>query len=400
MADKRYWIIFALGVALLQPPAVIAGEFSAEIEVGGRNFFEPAIDKRQYTADAFAKLRMEYYHDWNKGDTRFVMAPTGRILQGEDEYTRTDGDLEEFYIRHTIGSHDFYFGSRKLFWGVTESVHLVDVINQTDLVEDVDGEDRLGQPMVQWSSQHMWGTLDVIMMPYFRERRFPDVEGRLRPPLPVSDDALYESPDEENHIDAAIRWSHFIGDWDIGVAHFSGTAREPMFVPEVNAQGNPELRPFYPLLEQTSIDLQATKGGWLWKLEVASREQLDTRNTRLAGGFEFSFYGVAGTDADLGMIAEYLFDDADDRATTPFEDDVFIGARLAFNDVQGSEILAGVIVDREDNARALSIEASRRIGDSWTIDLTARFFSNAEAGDVLYGIRRDDFAMLSMTKYF
>lgn len=400
MVDKRYWILPVLGVALLQPSAASADDFSAEVEIGGRNFFEPALDKRQYTADAFAKLRMEYYRDWNDGDTRFVMTPTSRFIHGEKGYTRSDGDLEEFYIRHTIGNHDLYFGSRKLFWGVTESVHLVDVINQVDQVEDIDGEDRLGQPMVQWSSQHMWGTLDVIVMPYFRERRFPDAEGRLRPPLPVSDDALYESSDERNHIDAAIRWSHFIGDWDIGVAHFSGTAREPLLVPDVNAQGDPELRPFYPLLEQTGVDLQATKGSWLWKLEVASREQLDTRNTRAAGGFEYSLYGIAGTDADLGVIAEYLFDDAGDRATTPFEDDVFVGARLAFNDVQGSEILAGVIIDRDDNSRVLSVEASRRIGDSWTVDLTARFFGNAEAGDVLYGIRRDDFAMLGLTKYF
>lgn len=400
MVNKRYWMITVLGVALMQSPAAIANDFSAEIEIGGRNFFEPALDKRQYTADAFAKVRMEYYHDWNDGDTRFVMTPTGRILQGEDEYTRTDGDLEEFYLRHTVGNHDFYIGSRKLFWGVTESVHLVDVINQVDQVEDIDGEDRLGQPMVQWSSQHLWGSLDVIVMPYFRERRFPDVEGRLRAPLPVSDNVLYESSDERSHVDAAIRWSHFVGDWDIGVAHFSGTAREPLFVPGVNSSGEPVLHPFYPQLEQSSIDLQATKGGWLWKLEVASREQLDQRNTRLAGGFEYSFYGIAGTDADLGVIAEYLFDDAGDNATTPFDDDVFIGARLAFNDVQGSEILAGVIVDREDSARALSVEASRRIGDSWTIDLTARFFSNTETGDVLHGIRRDDFAMLSLTKYY
>ena len=39
-------------------------------------------------------------------------------------------------------------GLRKVYWGVTESQHLVDVINQTEGVENLDGEDKLGQPML------------------------------------------------------------------------------------------------------------------------------------------------------------------------------------------------------------------------------------------------------------
>ena len=35
-------------------------------------------------------------------------------------------------------------GLGKVFWGVTEFNHLVDVINQTDLVEGIDGEAKLG----------------------------------------------------------------------------------------------------------------------------------------------------------------------------------------------------------------------------------------------------------------
>ncbi len=38
-----------------------------------------------------------------------------------------------------------------MYWGVAESNHLVDIINQTDAVESFDGEEKLGQPMVQYT---------------------------------------------------------------------------------------------------------------------------------------------------------------------------------------------------------------------------------------------------------
>ena len=70
-------------------------------------------------------------------------------------------------------------GINKVFWGVTESVHLVDIVNQTDLVEDLDQEDKLGQPMVNLALQHDWGLLNIYLLPYFRERTFPGIDWSL-----------------------------------------------------------------------------------------------------------------------------------------------------------------------------------------------------------------------------
>lgn len=395
MRRNGFLPVFTTAFALLSSLAS-ANELSAELDISYRWFPKAPLDPRQSSDDGFVKWRAEYFHDWNDGDSRFVATPVMRWRQDNDGLVRTDGDLEEFYVRHTAANNDFYLGVRKLFWGVTESVHLVDIVNQIDTIEDIDGEDKLGQPMLQWSSQHGWGTLDVLLMPLFRERRFPGSDARLRPGLPVSRDAVYESGDSDHQLDAAVRWSQFIGDWDFGVSHFSGTAREPLLVPTAGG----ELQPFYPLLEQTGLDLQATKGSWLWKLEVAGREQLDTRNTRVAGGFEYSLYGIGDSDADLGLIIEYLFDDRGERALTPFEDDVFVGARLAFNDVQGSEVLAGVIADRHGKGQVMSLEAGRRLGDRWKLSLTARLFHDQEPEQLLYSYRDEDFVTLELATYF
>ena len=64
---------------------------------------------------------------------------------------RTHVDLREAYVLMfgELGENEWElrFGVDRVFWGVTESNHLVDIVNQTDLVEHPDGEAKLGQPM-------------------------------------------------------------------------------------------------------------------------------------------------------------------------------------------------------------------------------------------------------------
>ncbi|MFT7515521.1 MAG: hypothetical protein ACI9QL_004754 [Candidatus Omnitrophota bacterium] len=261
-------------------------------------------------------------------------------------------------------------GVGKVFWGVTESAHLVDIINQTDGVEDLDGEDKLGQPMLHLSLFPRAGTLELFVLPGFRERTFAGVDGRLRPGLVVNAaDPLYESSAEDEHVDGAIRWSQILGDFDLGLSYFYGTSREPILTQNIHAV---ELVPYYPIIHQAGLDLQFTRGGWLWKLETIYQDSELDAFLALAGGFEFSFVGVFGSAADVGVIAEVLHDER--QAPTAFEDDLFLGTRLALNDVQSTELLAGVIQDLDEDTRFFNLEASRRLGDRYKLSIQARYF--------------------------
>lgn len=101
---------------------------------------------------------------------------------------------------------------------MTESQHLVDIINQTDGVEDPSGEEKLGELMLNFAWITKWGTLDFFVMPGFRERTFPGREGRFRTLIPMDlSHAEYESSLREFNTDLAVRYAHRIGDWDIGL---------------------------------------------------------------------------------------------------------------------------------------------------------------------------------------
>jgi hypothetical protein len=172
-------------------------------------------------------LAPEFYARWDEGKQSLLFSPFLRLDREDAE--RTHADIRELQWLMVQDDWELRVGVGKVFWGVTESQNLVDVINQTDLVENTDGEDKLGQPMINISLFQYWGTMDLFVLPLFRERTFSGENGRLRFPLLVDTDAArYESGAGRRHIDLAVRWTGSIANWDIGVSHFYGTSREPL----------------------------------------------------------------------------------------------------------------------------------------------------------------------------
>ena len=385
--------------------ASLAGEwdFSASLTGELRAFpNDPAFPGQDNaTLSPSVSFEPEVVYEWNGGDDRLTFVPF--LRWDADDDNRTHGDLREANWLHQADDWDLVVGVDKVFWGVTESRHLVDIINQDDAVEDIDSEDKLGQPMVNLNLLRDWGTASVFVLPGFRERTFPDGDARLRGPLPIDDDnPTYDSSAEDRHVDLAVRWAHTIEDWDIGLAHFHGTSREPRLIPRIDASGRTVLVPQYDQIDQTSLDLQLTTDAWLWKLEAITRSGHGDRFLAAVGGFEYTLFGVLETSADLGLLAEYLYDGREDGTApgTSADDDIFLGARLALNDEQDSAVLAGAIVDRTSQATLFFVEAERRLGDSWKIELESRFFLNVPGGDPLAGIRDDNVVTLRLTKFF
>ncbi|MFQ5586571.1 MAG: hypothetical protein ACE5GF_07095 [Thermodesulfobacteriota bacterium] len=363
-----------------------------------RLFANPPLFTGQERNDASLAFQPEYYHEW-EGGSSFTAVPFARIDSADSE--RTHFDIRELFGLWVFERWELGVGIRKVFWGVTESQHLVDIINQTDLVESIDGEEKLGQPMVNVSIPHEWGTLDLFVLPYFRERTFPGREGRLRTSLVVdTDQATYENSAEEWHIDFAVRYSRTIGDWDIGLSHFRGTGRDPTLLARTDGAGNAVLIPRYEQISQTGLDAQLITGEWLWKAEAVYRSGQGDSFAALTGGFEYTLVGIAGTRMDLGVIGEWLYDDRGDAAPTPFENDIMAGMRLAVNDAQSTEALLGVIQDIGSDARFLSIESSRRFGDHLRASLEIRAFLNQPTDDPFHDLRDDDLMRIELAYYF
>lgn len=381
--------------------AAIAGasDWSGRIAGETRFFWDEPSDRRQHGPGLSASLELTYYHEWLKEKQSVTFTPFFRWDQHDAE--RTHLDIRELYWEKAAETWELRIGINKVFWGVTESQHLVDIINQTDFVEDVDGEEKLGQPMINLALVRKWGTLNLYVLPGFRERTYPGEEGRLRPPFPVAqDDAEYESGARSSHIDWAARWSRSFGAVDIALSHFAGTSREPRFEPRLSLSKGIELVPHYYPINQTGLELQYTGGSWLWKLEGILRSGQGETYTAFTGGFEYTIGGVFGSPVDVGLIGEFLYDDRGTNYQTPFEHDIFVGTRIGFNDKQSTELLLGGIVDVETGATALGLEASRRLGQRWKLSVEGRVFSGFPPDDPAHAFRNDSHLKVELAWYF
>jgi len=338
---------------------------------------------------------------WAAGDERdqYSLIPFARLDSQDNR--RTHVDLREAYWSHVSGAWEFLLGVNRVFWGVAESRHLVDIINQTDLVEAVDGEDKLGQPMFKVSTQRDWGTLDLYLMPWFRELTFPGKHGRLRFPLVTDGKARYQSSAEQHRGDIALRYSHYLGDWDFGVYYFNGTGREPRFL--LNTTGT-RLITFYDLIKQVGTDIQWTHESWLLKFEGLWRAEHGDHYFATVSGFEYTLYQIAASDADLGLLLEYSRDGRDsnpsDQPPILLDDDFFLGTRLTLNDVQSTELLLGFIIDRETHASQLSLKAERRITNHWKVEADSHWFLNSDSNSVVNAFKNDSHITLRLSRYF
>ena len=342
-------------------------------------------------------LQPEFY--WNSDDGQQRVSIVGFARWDSVDSERSHADLREAYWGIDGNGWDLTAGVSKVFWGVTESRHLVDVINQTDLVEGIDEESKLGQPLVNFNLQRDYGRFGIYVMPYFRERTFPGSDGRFHSGLIVdTDNPIYESSDEENHVDYALRYSHYIGDVDIGLHAFEGTSREARFL--LAPEGD-RLLPVYDQMTQFGVDVQYTAEAWLWKLEAISRDTRVDSFMAAVGGLEYTFYGIKDSSADIGVLVEYLYDDRNALSPpTVSDNDLFLGTRLALNDSDDSSVLAGIAIDLDTSELFLNIEAERRIGDSLSVELLLRAFMNAEPNDPTYAVKQDDHLQLRLNWYY
>jgi len=387
-------VIMSIGAGHLKAQEKLQHDYQVELQLENRWFFEDGLYPGQEQNFISIALKPEFNLEWDKGKQSIV----GNLFFRWDQHDqrRTHFDIRELYYQRVGKRWEWSVGYKKIFWGVTESAHLVDIINQTDQVEAFDGEQKLGQPMVHASITGNRGTFDFFYLPYTPRRQFPGREGRLRFPQEIArGDIEVDSELESFYPSFALRWSHYFGPVDVGVSNFYGVGREPLFRTDGEV-----INALYPIINQTGLDLQLTSGPVLWKLEGIYRYAEEQDFTALAVGLEYTFGNVASSGLDIGLLAEYLYDSRDELAITNLDNDLFLGTRLAFNDTQSTELLIGGVLDLNGNGAFISAEGSRRLGTNWKVTLESRIFSNLEPDQLAYFLRDDSFLRLQISRFF
>ena len=389
-------------------PWIAFHEFSGSFGIAGRWYPNGGAHPGQRShGNGFVATPELYLED--VAGRSFTLAPFFRYDAADSQ--RTHADLHEAYLllfgEIGVNEWELRLGLDRVFWGVTESQHLVDIVNQIDLVEHPNEKARLGQLMAHLTWSGDWGALELFGMSWHRGRTSAGRSGRPRLPLVIDDDhALYESGAEEWHVDIAARYSNSFGPFDVGLSAFEGTSREPFLLPAVNDNGAPILAPYYAQIRQFGLDTQLTTGSWLFKLEAIYRTGARNNAGRdedfaaFVFGGEYTLYSILGSAADLSLLGEWNYDERRRKATNRFQNDLFFATRLGFNDIQDTEMIAGVLTDVDYNSNFISVEFNRRLSDNWSVHLETVILLNVGATDLLYATRRDSFVGLDLTYNF
>lgn len=376
------------------------GEFSGGLSLENRYYLEEGQFGNTDKSEQSLIIKPEYSYSWDNDRKVFTFIPYARLSDPDSE--KTHMDIREASIVSAWDKWELRAGISKVYWGVTESQHLVDIINQIDAVENVDGEDRLGQPMIAPTYVSDYGNFTVFLMPFFRERTFPGLDGRYRSGLVVdTDKPLYEESDEDKHIDYALRWTHYFGQLEWGLGYFQGTNRTPQFVLDSTTG---LLRPFYVQTQIYTLDTQYILDDWLFKLE-AIYEDTSFKDSYGASvfGFEYTFSNIQKVikGADIGVLYEFNYDERGNSGETSLYDHSFLAARFAFNDELGTEILSGFFLENDTgNISAVRVEASRRINNNWKWELEFNSVVNPNTSSLMQTFRDDDYGQFTLSYFY
>lgn len=100
-------------------------ELSGFVATDLRYFPNDSIQLRQedQTFNGSLVLQPEMLYEWNDGDDRIEFNPFARLDSHDEE--RSHWDIRELNYLHIDDGWDLVLGADKVFWGVTESRHLL-----------------------------------------------------------------------------------------------------------------------------------------------------------------------------------------------------------------------------------------------------------------------------------
>lgn len=290
-------------------------------------------------------------------------------------------DLKEGFFNTSVGGVDVLAGTTTVFWGKTEAVNLVDIINTKDFSRGLQSGEKQGMPMLRLMTPIGPGDAEVYVLPHFVENRYAGERSRHRTALPIKENTTrYRAGDDKNDLGYALRYSGYAGDMDYGLSYFRGITRNPGFVMDGFT-----LVPLYHEITQTGMDVQYIFGDTSLKLEAIRRtKQLNGSGVSedyTAGiiGVEHTYFGVFDSNADLALFTEYARDSRDGDAASGFQDDIFFGAIMTMNDVDDTQIRLIGSYDNDYSSKTITAEIERRLSD--TINAEASIYAPAGMDD-------------------
>ncbi len=376
-------------------------EITGHVGLQGERYLQLPHAKHQSNMTAFESLELFYEDDAWQFKTAWYAQQDYDDFSNKRDNDRTFVRLEELYASYERGDSMLFVGRNIRFWGALEVRNIVDVFNPVDLRSDIFDTDKMGAWNVAYtyySDNSEWSVMVKLYEENHQVAAYPYAY-YLFPPFVAYDDVLQS---ERSRYRPSIYVSYATSfDWeyplDSAVILENGYDSQRYFLPNSALEGSRTVLQEHAylvnkIMSYNTMVVDAT----LLKLELLYSNVIEDKYIsdyyHIGAGLEYTltFDEISG---DVGLIGEYYrygtfdndkFSDLDLYET--FQNDLFLGVRYTFNDVDDSSLVGGVIRDLAYNEKVYYVEYESRFGDAVRLNLDYRYIDPSSQYQTAYAL--------------
>ncbi|MCP5047438.1 MAG: hypothetical protein GY940_09725 [bacterium] len=398
-------------------------KYKGELAFESRLFQNDHLEEtRDGNLALFGRIEMSY----RSGAFRSGLRLFGRLDTADGE--RSLIGIEEAWVGFRKSGWDIKLGAQMLNWSAAEAFHPADMINSRILDSDIESREKLGEVMLSVKKKFSGGSVTVFVMPRYESPKFPSPESRLSflpAGLEVGDAFWLETDgnisDNRYGLQFGARFSKTLGASDMTLHYIQHQDRsQPVVLLDASAG---ELRPVYFPVRDMGGTFLRVMGAWILKIEYSYRdfinpdEPVDTGfagvfrleqpdHHQFAMGLEYGWSFKNGGEGTVIIEGQGLLGvNKETRARLhPFQRDVLIGYRHAWNDVLSRELLITSIFDIERKREFLfNVSYRQRLSDTWGIRLGFRLVDAPVKQALPVGLEalhKSNQVFMTLTRYF
>ena len=387
-------------------------EYRGYVGLNSQAYFKRPADKHAQNFTLEQELELSYTHgDWQSG-ARLYAQEDGHDLDEDKENGRTFLRLDELYVKYELENALFFAGKNIRFWGALEAFNVADTFTTVDFRSDLLDQQREGAWNVAYSYFTETGELSLIMKLYenpWRMGKYPYVYDFLPKFVHYDSDLEHEKegfyPTLYLKYSGSTEWEYPL-DYAFIMQH--GYDSQRYFTSDAPLNGvNNRFRANAYLVDKALTYHTLVLGNTLFKLEASAAHVRDEQVMlgglhvkdyyQLGAGFEHTLVAVYES-ADLGLIGEYYRYDtfehkneiADDLALfQTFQNDLFVGLRYSFNDMEDSSVLAGVVIDTEYAEQSYRVEYKTRLFDTFSLKADYSYINPSDSQQTAYAMLQE-----------
>ena len=344
-------------------------------------YFDHDIDNKRDNQSAF---RGEIEGKYQLKENQKFVTKLKAIYDTNDNKRRYLA-FNDLYFQHDFDNWNFLIGKNTRFWGAMEFYNHTDTFNTKDWLDNpFDYDSKVGSWNIAFS--RFFDNSEFSLIAKLHEEKQPMQESRsIYNFVPHSYNEKLDT-DSDDVPTIYLKYSSSIEEHqiDYSVIYQNGYDEQRYLVPNLSKDNNISSMQQHAYTVDKFMGFGTmVKGDTLYKTEVAYTSSHDNKVADYAQGsigLEHTLYGVYDK-MDLGIIAEYykykIFQNGRHNAKDfgkLFDDDFALGARLAFNDIESSEILAGLDIDRHNKEKIFFVDYDTRIDDKYKLKVSFQHF--------------------------